>query len=141
MISVRRRSAGNTLMDVMASLSLVAILLGCGVLGLRAVAEAFSLDTGSRVLAMALTQARIHAISRGRVITTTFGTHTYRVADTETGEVLLAGDVPLFVTIASEGPVAYMPLGTVAGPVEITLRRHGAEQLLRVQLTGGIEVE
>ncbi len=141
MILDRRRPGGSTLMDLMASLSLMSILLGCGVLGLRAVAEAFSLDTGSRVLAMALTQARMYAIARGRVVRTTFGTHTYRVADTETDEVLLAGDVPLFVTIASEGPVAFMPLGTVATPVEIVLRRHGAEQIVRIQLTGGIEVE
>jgi len=123
------------------TLSMAGVLIAIGALSLGSLSAAFSLDTGSRIVAMGFSQARVFAISRGRTTTVTFGSSSFVVRDTQLNKDLLRGQVPEPVTMEATGVAAFSPLGTVSSPVEVTLDRNGETRLVRVALTGEVELE
>jgi hypothetical protein len=125
----------------MVTISMAGILLAVGALSLGSLSSAFSLDGGSRAVAMACSQARVFAISRGRTVTVTFGSNHFTVRDTQLNQELLHGSVPEPVTLSSNGVATFSPLGTVVSPVVVTLDRNGETRLVRVGFTGEVEIE
>jgi Tfp pilus assembly protein FimT len=138
----RNRSEGGfSFAELVVTLSMAGVLIAIGALSLGSLSAAFSLDTGSRIVAMGFSQARVFAISRGRTTTVTFGASGFVVRDTQLNKDLLRGQVPEPVIMEASGVAAFSPLGTVSSPVEVTLDRNGETRLVRVALTGEVEVE
>ena len=138
----RERSEGGfSFAEVVVTLSMAGVLATIGALSLGSLSAAFSLDTGSRTVAMGLSQARVFAISRGRTITVTFGSSGFVVNDTQLNQALMHGEVPPPLTMTANGVAAFSPLGTVSMPVVVTLDRAGETRLVRVGFTGEVEIE
>lgn len=140
---IRRRHAGFTATEIVASLSAASVLAAIGVISLGTLSAVFSLDHGTRTVAMALSQARVNAISRGHVVTVTFGSSNFVARDTEVGdqgEIFLEGSVPHPVTMEASGQATFSALGTVANPVTVTLTRGGSTRQVQVALTGAVEI-
>jgi len=137
----RRRSEGGfSFAELVVTLSMAGVLLTIGALSLGSLSAAFSLDSGSRSVAMAFSQARVFAISRARSITVTFGSSSFVLRDTQLNKQLMRGDVPVPVTMQASGVATFLPLGTVATPVVVTLDRNGETRQVRVGLTGEVEM-
>ena len=117
------------------------VLLAIGALSLGSLSAAFSLDAGSRTVAMAFSQARVLAISRARTVTVTLGGANFVVRDTHLDQELLRGSVPDPVIMETSGVASFSPLGTVATPVVVTLDRDGETRVVRVGFTGEVEIE
>ena len=109
-----RRSGerGFSLAELVVTFSMAGILVAIGALSLGSLSAAFSLDAGSRTVAMAFSQARVFAIARARTVTVTFGGTNFVVRDTQLDRELLHGAVPDPVTIETTPLV-----GTVTGAV------------------------
>lgn len=123
-------------------MSTLGILTAIGALSLGALSAAFGLDSGSRTLAMALSQARVFAITRGHVVT--FTPHGFTTHDAEVdadGQILMSGEIPEPVQLEASGTASFSALGTVAMPVTITLDRAGDTRVVRVALTGEVSIE
>jgi hypothetical protein len=132
---------GFSFAELVVTLSMAGVLCAIGALSLGTLSAAFSLDTGSRTVAMGLSQARVFAISRGRTVTVTFGASNFIVEDTQLDQALMHGDVPPPVTMEATGVAAFSPLGTVATPVVVMLERSGETRHVRVGFTGEVEIE
>ena len=132
---------GFSLAELLVTFSMAGILVAIGALSLGSLSAAFSLDAGSRTVAMAFSQARVFAISRARTVTVTFGGTNFVVRDTQLDKELLHGSVPDPVTMETSGVATFSPLGTVATPVVVTLDRNGETRLVRVGFTGEVEIE
>jgi prepilin-type N-terminal cleavage/methylation domain-containing protein len=137
----KRWERGFSFAELLVTVSMAGILLAVGALSLGSLSTAFSLDGGSRAIAMAFSQARVFAISRARTVTVTFGSSEFTVRDTQLNKELLHGSVPKPVTLVSSGVATFSPLGTVASPVVVTLDRNGETRLVRVGFTGEVEIE
>ena len=136
-----RSERGFSFAELVVTLSMAGVLVAVGALSLGSLSAAFSLDGGSRTVAMAFSQARVFAISRARTVTVTLGSSTFVVRDTQLNKDLLRGSIPVPVTMASTGVASFSPLGTVAAPVVVTLDRGGETRLVRVGFTGEVEIE
>jgi Tfp pilus assembly protein FimT len=137
----REGEGGFSFAELLVTLSMTSVLLAIGALSLGSLSTAFSLDAGSRTVAMAFSQARVLAISRARTVTVTFGSTDFTVHDTQLNTELHHGSVPEPVTLASTGVATFSPLGTVASPVVVTLDRNGETRLVRLGFTGEVEIE
>ena len=138
----RRRSEGGfSFAELVVTLSMAGVLAAIGALSLGSLSAAFSLDSGSRTVAMAFSQARVFAISRARTVTVTFGSSSFVVRDTQLDKELLRGSVPAPVTMESNGVASFSPFGTVAAPVVVTLARSGETREVRVGFTGEVEIQ
>jgi hypothetical protein len=127
--------------EVVVALGMATVVVAVGSLSLGSLGAFFSLDNGSRSLAMALSQARVFAITRGRDVTVTFGSTSFVAQTTGSTEPLISGELPSHVTLEATGAAAFSPLGTVATPVQITLDRSGETRHVHVRLTGEVEIQ
>jgi Tfp pilus assembly protein FimT len=132
---------GLSFSEAIVTLSLAGVVAGIGIVSLSSLTASFALDIGSRTVAMALNQARVFAITRGRNVTMTFSTSQFVAHAAGSSEPLVAGDVPEPVTITTTGAATFSPLGTVANPVVVTLDRSGETRLVRVAFSGEVEIE
>lgn len=139
----RRRSSegGFSFAEMVVTLSMAGVLAGIGALSLGPLSAAFSLDTGSRTVAMGFSQARVFAISRGRTVNVTFGSGGFVVRDTQLNQDLMHAEVPAPVTMEATGVASFSPLGSVSTPVVVTLDRNGKTRLVRVGFTGEVEIQ
>ena len=137
----RRWDEGFSFAELVVTLSMAGVLCAIGALSLGTLSAAFSLDTGSRTVAMGLSQARVFAISRGRTVTVTFGSSNFVVTDTQLNQALMHGSVPEPVTMEATSAAAFSPFGTVGTPVVVTLDRNGETRMVRVGFTGEVEIE
>lgn len=125
-------------------LSVCAILAAATAPGMSRISAAMSLESDSQRVAMALTQGRVAAINRGHVVVGSFTSNGYQVVDTQNGnEVLAMGTLSPNVTLSATAPATFSTLGTVTGPVVVTLQRNtdSHTRLVRVGLTGMVEIE
>jgi len=137
----RRGQAGLSFAEAMVTLSLAGVLAGIGVVSLGSLTASFSLDNGSRTIAMALGQARVYAITRGRDVTVTFNSSHFVAHVAGMSQPVLSGEVPSPVTMESTGAATFSPLGTVDAPVVVTLDRSGETRLVRVAFSGEVDIE
>ena len=137
----RRWQAGLSFAEAMVTLSLAGVVAGIGVVSLGSLTASYALDNGSRTVAMALGQARVFAIARGRDVTVTFNSSHFVAHAAGSSETLLSGEVPSPVTMATTGAATFSPLGTVGNPVVVTLDRSGETRQVRVAFSGEVEIE
>lgn len=133
-----------TVAELLASISAMGVLVSIGALSLAPLTAAFGLDNGSRTVAMALSQARVFAITRAHVVQVSFTSHGFTMRDTEVdadGQILMAGEMPNEVAIEASGTASFSALGTVAAPLTVTLDRAGDTRVVRVALTGEVSIE
>lgn len=118
-------------------------LLAIGAPSLGTMATRFTLDGGTRAVAMALSQARVSAITRGHPVSASFTTHGYTMTDTvlNANQIVVKGNVPAQVLISSTGTTTFTPLGTISTPLVVTLRRGDVTRFVRVGLTGEVQVQ
>lgn len=110
--------------------------------GLGALSTTFNLDNGTRTVAMALSQARVYAITRGHVVNVSFTSQSFTTTDTEAGSaVLMSGKLPAQLTVTASGPASFSPLGTVGAPVVVTVERATHTRTVRVGITGEVQIE
>ena len=137
----RRREAGLSFAEAMVTLSLAGVIAGMGVVSLGSLTASFSLDNGSRTVAMGLNQARVFAITRGRDVTVSFNSSHFVAHPAGSSETLVSGEVPSPVTMAATGAATFSPFGTVDNPIVVTLDRDGETRLVRVAFSGEVEIE
>lgn len=140
----RRRSGGYTLIELLTCLSTLTVLFAMGAPSLGTLSAAFSLDSSSRTVAMALAQARVAAITRGRAIDISFSAHGYEMVDPalgEDGQIVSKGELPRHVTVTASGEASFSALGTVDAPLAVTLGAGGKTRIVRLGLSGEVVIE
>ena len=140
----RRSARGFTLLELVTGLATFGTLVAVAAPGVGSISGLFKLDGDSRTVALALTQARVAAITRSHRVDVSFGAHGFTVTDTEIGAggyVVLRGDVLAPTTLSASGTASFTPLGTVTAPVTITLRNVDRERVVRLGLAGEVETE
>lgn len=124
--------------------SVLAIVVSVGTSSLGALSTRFSLDNGTRTVAMALNQARVYAITRGHVVNVNFTTHGFSSTDTQAAagsQGLIAGEVASPVTLSASGPVSFTPLGSVGSPFAVTVYRGTDTRTISIGLAGEVDIQ
>jgi type II secretion system protein H len=141
---IARRQGGFSVMEVLVAMGMFSIMATAAGVGLGQMAPKFNIDNGARMVAMALSQARTLAITRGHVVEVTFGSDTFTITDTEEGEEgeeVATGQLPAHITMAAESSVSFTPLGTVSDSLDVTLSNGGEhDHVVRVSLTGEVQI-
>ncbi len=135
---------GFTIADLLSTLSALGVVVSMGAVGFDAVASRFTLDNTTRTIAMTLDRARVTAIARGHVVNVTFGAQKFTATDMAVASgagILAAGTVPGPLTVDVSGTASFSPLGTVAAPVTVTLHRNAETRVVRVSITGQVDVQ
>ena len=132
---------GFTLVELMVTLGLGAILISLATLSLGHLAPAFNLDNGTMTTAMVLKEARMQAISRGHTVTVAFENNDFTVTDSVDGSTLDQGSVPSSVSVEAGGAVSFSPLGVAASPVTMAVSNSAGSRNVNVELIGEVQVE
>ncbi len=132
---------GFTLVELMVTLGLGAILISLATLSLGHLAPAFNLDNGTMTTAMVLKEARMQAISRGHTVTVAFEDNDFTVTDSVDGSTLDQGSVPSSVSVEAGGAVSFSPLGVAASPVTMAVSNSAGSRNVNVELIGEVQVE
>ena len=134
--------AGVTLIETLIALATLAILISMTSVTLGSLAPKFNLDNGSRLTAMALHQAKMQAVTRGRSISVAFDSDGFSVFDTaEPTDVLSELDMPAGVSLTTNGDVEFTSLGTVIFPRSITVSNGQNYRIVSVGFTGEVQVQ
>ena len=129
------------MLEMLVAMGMFGILATAAGVGLGQMAPKFNLDNGARMMAMALTQARTLAITRGHIVEVTFDSHSFTITDTVADEVVAAGQLSTQITMAGDSAASFTPLGTVSTPLDITLSNGGeTDRVVRVSLTGEVQI-
>ncbi len=124
------------------ALATLAILISMTSVTLGSLAPKFNLDNGSRLTAMALLQAKMQAVTRGRSISVAFDSDGFSVFDTaEPTDVLSELDMPAGVSLTTNGDVEFTSLGTVIFPRSITVSNGQNYRIVSVGFTGEVQVQ
>lgn len=122
-------------------MSVLAIICAVGAPSVQSVATAMALETESTRLAMSLTQARTTAINRGHLVSATFTSGSFALLDTQqSNEVVARATMPTGVTLETSGAASFTGLGTLTAPLVVTLHGATADRVVRVGLTGMVDV-
>ncbi len=114
--------AGITLIETLITLATLAILISMTSVTLGSLAPKFNLDNGSGLTAMALHQAKMQVVMRGRSIAVAFDSDGFSVFDTaDPTDVLSELDMPTGVSLTTDGDVEFTSLGTATFPHSITV--------------------
>ncbi len=129
-------------MEVLVTLAILAILISMTSVTLGNLAPKFNLDNGTRLTAMALLQAKMQAVTRGRSISVAFDSDGFSVFDTrEPADVLSELDMPTGVSLTTNGDVVFTSLGSVTFPRSVTVSNGQNYRIVRVGFTGEVQVQ
>ncbi len=129
-------------MEVLVTLAILAILISMTSVTLGSLAPKFNLDNGSRLTAMALLQAKMQAVTRGRSISVAFDSDGFSVFDTaEPTDVLSELDMPTGVSLTTNGDVVFTSLGSVTFPRSIAVSNGQNYRIVSVGFTGEVQVQ
>jgi Tfp pilus assembly protein FimT len=131
-------------LELIGSVTTLAVLLAVAAPNVSRVSDAFKLDDVSRTVAMALAQARVAAITRGHPIDVSFTPQSFTMTDPEIGAdgyVLINGELTAPTTLTASGTTSFTPLGTVTAPLTVTIRGAGRQRVVRLGLGGEVELE
>lgn len=134
--------AGMTLIETLIALATLAILISTTSVTLGSLAPKFNLDNGTRLTAMALHQAKMQAVTRGRSISVAFDSDGFSVFDTEEPtDVLSELDMPTGVSLTADGGVEFTAMGTATFPRSISVSNGPHYRLVSVGFTGEVQVQ
>jgi prepilin-type N-terminal cleavage/methylation domain-containing protein len=136
-----QQQQGLTALEMVVAMGIVGILAAMTSIGLAALAPKFNLDNSARQVAMALSQARIQAITRGHAIDIAFAADSFAITDPADGDELLAeGELPSGITVDASDTVTFTPLGTTAAPLTVTVSNSDGSRAVSVGLTGEVQI-
>ena len=138
------RRRGFTVIELLAGVSLIGILLAVGSVSLDAASTAFRLDHGVRTVGLALERARLTALARSHVLQVAFTAHQFQVTDRDVGAngtVIMTGTIPSPLSLTASGAATFSTLGTVANPVSVTVQRGQESRIVRVGLSGEVDIQ
>jgi Tfp pilus assembly protein FimT len=136
--------AGFTLAEILGVIAAISVMTAISSLTLGTLSTKFSLDGSARTVAMALNQGRVYAITRAHVVSVAFTSGTFTTTDTQAsgGAAKLAGGaLPSPLTVSGSSVVSFSPLGTVSTPFVATLTRGGNTRIVRVEVTGEVDIQ
>jgi type II secretion system protein H len=137
----KHQQQGFTAIEVLVAIGILGILAVFVGIGLGALAPKFDLDNGARRIAMALSQARIQAITRGHAMDISFDANSFAITDPDGGdEVLEEGELPSGVTVEATGTTTFTALGTVTAPFTATVSNDEGSRTVSVGLTGEVQI-
>ena len=131
---------GFTLIELMVTLGLGAILISLATLSLGHLAPAFNLDNGTMTTAMVLKEARMQAISRGHTVTVAFEDNDFTVTDSVDESILDRGQCLLRCQLRLVDGL-FFSLGVAATPLTITVSNDVGSRNVNVELIGEVQVE
>lgn len=133
---------GFSIIEILVAISILSLLLVIAATTLSELAPKFELDNTVRSVAMALNQARNQAITRGRLVNVTFGSHSYAITDATDGDAVLAMDeLSTLAVVAAEDSVSFTPLGMSTAEVFITVSNASHSRTVKVGITGEVMLQ
>lgn len=133
---------GMTVIELLAALVVFGMLGSLMVVTLGSLAPKFNLDSGARLTAMGLMQARMQAISRGHTLDVTCAADTLTIIDRDNADEILAYvNLPSGITLSAENDVTFTPLGIVPAPLTITVSNGSGSRNVSVGLTGEVQIQ
>ncbi len=133
---------GITVIELLVASAVFGMLALMAMVTLGSLVPKFNLDSGARLTAMGLIQARMQAISRGHTIDVTFATDTLAIIDTDNADEILAYfKLPSGITISAGSDATFTPLGIVPVPRTITVSNGDDSRDVRVGLTGEVQIQ
>lgn len=131
---------GMTVIELLVASVVFGMLALMAMVTLGSLVPKFNLDSGARLTAMGLIQARMQAISRGHTVT--FVTDTLTIIDTDNADEILAHvNLPSGITISAGSDATFTPLGIVPVPRTITVSNGDDSRDVRVGLTGEVQIQ
>ncbi len=131
-----------TLIEILVAMATLVILISMTSVTLGSLAPKLNLDNGSRLTAMALHQAKMQAVMRGRSISVAFDSDGFLVFDTaDPTDVLSELDMPAGVSLTTNGDVEFTSLGTAAFPRSITVSSGPNYRIVSVGFTGEVQIQ
>jgi type IV fimbrial biogenesis protein FimU len=141
-ISVTTRARGFSLIELLVALAILSLLLTIAASTLSALGPKFALDNTVRSVAMALSQARGQAITKGHTIAIAFDAHSFAITDTNDGGATIAADeLSTLAGVSAEDIVTFTPLGMAAAPVVITVSNNASSRNVNVGITGEVTIQ
>jgi general secretion pathway protein H len=137
----KHHQQGFTAIEIVVAMGIFGILAAMTSIGLGALAPKFNLDNSARQVAMALSQARIQAITRGHAIDIAFDADSFAITDPADGDELLEeGELPSGITVDASDAVTFTPLGTTTAPLTVTVSNSDGSRAVSVGLTGEVQI-
>jgi len=138
--ATRRSQRGFTLIEVLVAMAVFGILSSLAAITLGSLAPKFDLDNAARSAAMAMTRAKVQAITRGHATKITLEGGVFTTKDEATGEYIGDGEFSSALTLSGTDEYVFSPLGTAsAGPLTLSNGEHSRD--IVVGLIGTVEIE
>lgn len=130
------------MLELLVALSILSLLLVIATSTLGSLAPKFELDNTIRSVAMALSQARSQAVTKGHDVNVEFGAHSYEITDATDGDtVLAAGELSTLVIVTAEGSVTFTPLGMATAPLTVTASNDSYSRTVEIGMTGEVMIQ
>jgi len=139
----RFRSAGFTLIEILATISIAAILMAVAIPGFLRVLPGLRLNDAARQIATDLQQLRMKAIAQNIPYQITFSTNTYVLqkcngsCTNDSGSIVL----PYGITVTASTVPQFQSRGTVVANTTITLSNGTAQKWVCVKTIGRVSVQ
>ena len=137
------QSKGFTLIELMATLGVAAILIAIAIPGFMSTLPGLRLNDAARQVATHLQQIRMKAIAQNLPYQMTFSTTTYVLqkcsgsCTNESGNIVL----PEGITVSASTPPQFQPRGTAAAAATIQLSNGSSSKWVCVRTVGRVNIQ
>ncbi|UCF92648.1 MAG: GspH/FimT family pseudopilin [Desulfobacterales bacterium] len=138
-----RKNSGFTVIELMVTIAIVAILAGLAVPGFVGWLPNYRLRSGAEEIQSTLQLARIRAIKQNATATVSFDMANETYQASVDGQAFQSGRMPAGVVIDSvSGTAEFGTRGFAASPVDIRLKNSlGKSKTITVKLTGNSRID
>jgi Tfp pilus assembly protein FimT len=151
--SALAQRGGTTVFELLATVAVLGTFVSTTVLTTSQVRPLYIIRGAARQVAADLQKTRMSAVTENnRYVVQITSNHTDTILDdnnndgvTEVGESVRTVDIQLDwpgVTMSSGGPITFLPNGTVAAPVVVTLQKAGTmDKTISISQAGSIRIQ